>query len=30
MPDIEAAYFKEVGIKIGEWVDVGYWQKAFA
>jgi phosphinothricin acetyltransferase len=22
----KAAHFKEVGFKVGKWVDVGYWQ----
>lgn len=25
----KVAHFKEVGYKLGQWVDVGYWQKMF-
>lgn len=26
----KVAHFKEVGFKLGRWIDVGYWQKALA
>lgn len=26
---VKTAHFKEVGYKLGRWIDVGYWQKIF-